>query len=682
MKKETRPMSKYENYSSVQLNEHFSNYLVNSWSYSSVSQFARNEKAFERSYIYGEKEASSATAIAGNAYHSALEFFFKELKDGHPAPDVILLKQVAFDYIDKVPDTGWKIQKTNPTVEKARATATENVSSLIDNFLAEKDVYLEDLEKVLCVEEKWECWLDINGVDIPLPCHMRVDLAIETKDGRVVLIDHKSVAAYTDEASVALTRGKQAITYFKGFEKTFGRRPDETWFIENKASKNTNGDMQLKRFTIQMDEDSQRLYEAMLYEPLRRMLQAVNDPDYVYTINDSDSFTDKGEIYSFWTRTMIAEVSDFPGIRDDKKEIVAKRLRKVRDSSLAMVNPKVIAAFQKNAKAFIPLDYSKTDMTNAEKIEHVLRTFGMAVQVKHEIKGFATDTYLLEMSAGVKIGSVKKYALDIANALDVSNVRITQDLVRYQGRSYLPVEVTKEKSGEDVLLWDSTRLNGLKIPLGVDNFGETVYWNLEHKAATPHMLIGGASGSGKSVQIRSTIEYAKLANVDRIIVCDPKRDFSEVDGIDVYNDIADIEAVMDSLVKEMNYRIEHKITDKITLVVFDELCDAMMCARKPKQLEEGERTLQENFQMILQKGRSAGFRMLAASQRADTKVLSGNILVNFSIRLCLLVPKKVDSNVIIGEAGGETLAGKGDGLIVSPDYHGRTVRFQGFYYQD
>ena len=63
-------------------------------------------------------------------------------------------------------------------------------------------------------------------------------------------------------------------------------------------------------FKIELTDDTRSLYEALLYEPLRKMLQATSDPDYTYLINDSDNYTDKAELYDFWARTMIAEVEE------------------------------------------------------------------------------------------------------------------------------------------------------------------------------------------------------------------------------------------------------------------------------------------------------------------------------------------------------------------------------------
>lgn len=688
----------YEDYDEAKLDSHLSSFLVSSWSYSAVSQFASNEKAFERSYIYCERSRDSVSAIAGSAYHAALEEYFKGLKLGLPEMDIISLEQKAYEYIDSVPANKWKLQKTTPTVEKCIKKATATINFLIESFVKEKDIYTADIDEILVVEEKWEEWLRINGVDIPLPCHGKVDMVARLKDGRIVIIDHKSVSKYTDEAAIALTRGKQAIVYYKMLEKHLGLTASEVWFIESKTSKNSDGSPQLVKKVLTIDDDTLHLYEALLYEPLRRMIQAVNDPDYVYTINDRDNLADPAEMYDFWTKTMIAEVDDFPYIPEKNKPLVAKRLKKVRDSSLANINPKIITSFRKKAATFIQFDYSTTDMSNSEKIEHVLRTFGMAVQVYKQIEGFSSDTYLLQVSSGVKVSNIRKYALDIANALDVPSVRISAELEVYEGKSYLAIEVNHPRTR--TLDWDAKYLEDHKIPLGIDNYGRVVVWDLMNQA-TPHLLDCGGTGSGKSVLIKSTIAYAEKLNI-RIIIFDPKYEFGPFrSSHEVVSDIESIEARMKKLVDEMQ-----KLNGQfggLTLIIFDEFADAVASARQGHELDiremvqdgfykDGrpkyrevvtgkERSLEENLKMILQKGRSLGYRVLAATQRASTKVITGDAKVNFPVQVCFKVPKAIDSKVVLDEEGAETLVGKGDGLIKSPEYLDRLVRFQGFFKQ-
>lgn len=655
--------------------EHLSYYLLDSWSYSKVACFARNEKAFEKEYIYCERGQRSASSIAGNAYHKALEYFFSRMMGGYEQPTIIDLQQVAYVYIDEIPTSEWKLQKTTPTVEKAKEKATKDVTSALQNFFNEMSVYMDDVAEVLGVEERIEEWLVINGVDVPLPCHSELDLVVRTKDGKTAIIDHKMKSAYSDEKEVALVHGKQAICYVLQYET---RHPevkiDEVRFLENKISANKDKSPQIKRFTLELDADSRRLYEALLYEPLRRMIEAVSDPDYIYTVNDSDNLSDKAELYEFWTRTLIADVDDF-NIPEGKKSLIAQRQRKIKDSSLASIDPRVITSFRKNAASFITFDYSMTNMTNSERIEHSLRTFGIIVKVAHEIKGFSSDTFLLECGAGVKIDNIRRFNLEIASALCVPCVRIGRTLVQHEGRAYLPVEVNKKQ--EETLLWDTAHLQGFKIPIGMDNFRNVIYWNLENNS-TPHMLICGATGSGKSVSIRSTIEYAKAAGIGQIIMLDPKYEFCDVEGLSCYNEIEDIERVMASLVNEMNVRVRTKQKGPMTLVIIDEFADAIAQARSGKALD-GERSLEENLRILAQKGRSVGFRIVAATQRASTKIITGDTKVNFPVQVCFRVPKAIDSNVVIDEDGAETLAGHGDGLLKSPEYL-NTIRFQGFYY--
>ena len=668
-------MNQYAKFTKEQMEEHLAFYLLDSWSYSKVSCFARNEKAFEKEYIYCEKGHRSATSIAGNAYHKALEYYFSRIRGGYEEPSIIDAQQIAYAYIEDVPSADWKLQKTTPTVEEAKQKAVKNVTAALQNFYSEISVYTEDIQEVLGVEERYEEWLVVNGVDVPLPCHSEIDLIVRTKEGKIAIIDHKMKSAYSDEEDIALVHGKQAICYVLQYESAHPDvKVDEVRFLENKISANKDKSPQIKRFALEMTNDTRRLYEALLYEPLRRMIEAVSNPDYIYTINDSDNLSDKAELYEFWTRTLIAEVDDF-NIPEGKKSLIAQRQRKIKDSSLASIDPRVITSFRKNAASFITFDYSKSNMTNPERIEHSLRTFGLLVKVAHEIQGFSSDTYLLECGAGVKIANIDKYRLDIAAALNVPNVRISRNLVEYQGKTYLSVEANKKRT-ED-LLWDTKYLDGKKIPIGMDNFRNVICWDLNNHS-TPHMLICGATGSGKSVSIRSTIEYAKAAGIDNIKVVDPKYEFCDIEGVEVFNDIEEIEMMMKEEVYHMQQSAKVKGPKPIKLIIIDEFGDAIAQARSGKALGD-DKSLEENLRILAQKGRSLGYRIIAATQRASTKIITGDTKVNFPVQVCFRVPKSVDSTVVIDEEGAESLAGLGDGLLRSPEYL-NTVRFQGFYY--
>ena len=379
----------------------------------------------------------------------------------------------------------------------------------------------------------------------------------------------------------------------------------------------------------------------------------------------------KAELYAFWAKTMIAEVDDF-NVPDEKKDLIRMRQRKIKDASLAMINPKVITDFKKEAASFITYDLSFSNMTNSEKIHHILMTFGINTQVK-EITGFSSDTYLLEVSAGVKIGNIYKYRKDIANALNVPSVRIPESLAIYEGKSYLAVEAGKKRT--ETLLWDEQFLQGRKLPVGMDNFRNVIYWDLDNHS-TPHLLVCGSTGSGKSVELRCLIEYARLAGVGDITVFDPKGEFSDLacGWIKVYDDTEDMYRVMGEMVADMQNRKNTK-DRHLTMLVIDEFADIM----DSTPADKGGMTMEQLLKMLAQKGRSLGFRIIAATQRASTKIITGDTKVNFPVQICFRMPKAVDSQVVIDEEGAESLQGQGDGLIKSPEYMDRVVRFQGFY---
>lgn len=690
-------MSIYKTYSEDEMDNLLSQFLISNWSYSKLSQFARNEKAFEMIHIYGQYSKSSATTIAGQAYHYALDRYFNAKMRGEDF-DIVSLEMLAFKFIEEVQAYKWKVQKTTPTVEECKQKALKVTTALIKNFFSEIGTYLDDIEQVLYVEIYCEEFLTINGVDIPMPCKAKIDLVVKTKAGKIAIIDHKSKAAFSDEQALRLSIGVQAITYSSCYEAMFGEEVNEVWFIENKYSQNKGGTPQLAPFKIELSDDVKRLYEALLYEPLKRMLEAVNNPDYVYLINESDTLQDKAEIYDFWAKTMIAEVDDF-NVDPKKKDLVKKRLRKIRDASIASINPKVIKNFRQNAASFIQYDLSNSDMTAQQKIEHVLKVRGAIVSVAHMFNGYSSDTYLLEASAGVKLSSIASYRLDIANALNVSNVRIPKELTVYEGKAYLPVDFSKERDRD--LFFEPADLVGMKLPLGKDNYGNVITWDLDNHT-TPNTLICGSAGSGKSVCIKSTLEYAILAGVNDIVILDPKFEFTDYSlkkGIKVYNEILDIENEMIRLVAEMQQKIKSKNTSK-TLVIFDEFADAVSQSRSgtklnvyddvvtghyangmPKmktQVVDTIKPLEENLRMLLQKGRSSGYRVLAGTQRASVKVITGDAKVNFANLISFRVPKAADSMVVLDEAGAEALSGRGDGLMKSPE-HKDIVRFQAYY---
>lgn len=703
-------MSIFRTFTDNQLIDHFAQFLVDSWSYSKVSTFSRNQKAFEMEYVYGYRAKSSATTVAGQAYHKALEYYFAAVKHGEPTPDLVTLTGIAFDYIGEVDARDWKLQKTSPTVEECITKANSTANDLIMFFLQDVSIYMEDIAEVLEVEFFGSEFVTVNGVDIPIPLKFRCDLVVRTKSGKIAVVDHKSKGYYTDEADIKLAIGKQAITYAIGYEAATETKVDEVWFIENKYSKNRDKSPQLVKFPIDISEtDTRTYYEAMLYESLRALIIALNDPDYVYLMNDSDNYIDMAEIYDFWAKTLISEIEDF-NVDDSKKELVGKRLKKIKDAGIKTINQNVIKQFRKNAAEFIQYNYSNKDMKQEEKIQHVLRTFGIIVEVAKVFDGYSSNTYLLLVGAGVKISAIQSRKLELANALDVASVRVSSDLKVWDGKAYLAIEVAKPRVKD--LLWTADDIKGMKIPIGRNNLDEIVYWDLDNHS-TPHALVSGSTGSGKSVSIRSNIESVKVAGVKDIYIFDPKFEFCQmgIKGVTIVSDIEEIEKTMQALVDDMNERVKTGKSYK-TVIFFDEFADAQAQSRSGKELDRYElqevgmyrqtkaemeaglppqpkmarvkvgtdNSLEENLRILLQKGRSVGFRIMAATQRASSKIINGDAKANFPVLISYRLPKEIDSRVVLDEPGAESLAGRGDGLIKSPEYP-ELERFQAYYYQ-
>lgn len=689
---------KYGKLSDDKLEEHFSNFLRDSWSYSGLSEFINNPKAFEMKYIYNIHSQSSAAGVSGNAYHAALQYYFGAKKEGILI-DIIKLEQIAFDYIESIEPDKWKIQKTTPTIEDCLKKSFKTVSSLINNFYAEKAIYEDYIDEVLEVEVFCDEWITVNGVDIPLPCRAKLDLVVKTKSGKISIIDHKSKTSFTDEKAAQYVIGQQAMTYVLGYESKADVKVDEVCFIENKHSKNKGGSNQLKPILVELSDNTRKIYEYFLYEGLRNMLIALQDPDYVYPINYRDNLNDFNVLFEFAADTILSEV-DTINVTDSKKDLLAKRQKKIKDSSLSTVKIDAVKMIKKHASEFIQYDLSNKNMTQAEKIEHTFKTLGVSTKVEHTIDGYSSDTFLLEVTAGTQLATLYKYRLDIARSLSTPSVRMMKDLFVYEGKSFFAIEATKEKCRS--LAFDSKEVNGSKIPIGKSNFDETIVWDLENHS-TPHILVCGSTGSGKTVFLTSTLEYvlqAKQAN--RVVIYDRKNEFAELSGnplVSIYTDLDDIEASAELEVENMSYLIKKGTTEKV-LIIFDEFTQSFMEAKKGNDLKvyedqcignyssgapkmkrvhvDTKKSLEENIKMIAQLGRSSGYRMIVATQRASAKIISGDTKVNFPVQICFKVPKEIDSKVVIDESGAETLRGYGDGLVRSPQYL-NTIRFQGFY---
>ncbi len=697
-------MNKYEKLTTEEKQEHLSNFLIPHWSVSAVSSFINNEKGFEKQYIFKQySKTSSLPSIIGDVYHKALMQFWLYYKECGMKMSFDAFAEIALAELNMVGANKYRSYK-GVTLAETKLDALKAVNSLIKNFIAECDVYFNEIQEIIGVENTIIEFIQINEIDIPLPIKCKADLIFIDKDGSLGILDHKSKKDFTKTEDINLKYGNQTVglilainEWIKNQKEVLKKYPKaiegvkKFFYYENKISKNKDGSRQIRQIPIDIKQ-SQQLFEQILFEGVWRVMEAVQNPDYVYLMNPNDHFEDSEEIVEFWVKTHIEGLEGFPDLEPHQVKLLKKKRSAIRQASLVGIPKNVIKAFS-NPKEFISLSTAHMEnLTPSQRIEHRLATFNYPVKVGKVIEGYSCDTYLIEVNAGLKISNIYQYRMDIANALGVEDVRIASNLVKYEGFTYVAIEANREKATA-LYLSQGDIPAGYKFPIGRDNFGNTMCWDIENPS-TAHMMIAGATGSGKSVAIRNVIETALKKNV-RVSILDPKNEFKQYQNknVEVISELQEIEDFMEMTVMEMDeiFRTNGAYGNgQKRLVVFDEAADCF--ARQSKQrvnFTEGPRggmkknvdvefkTLEQNTLILAQKARSAGIHLILAAQRFSVKVLSGDAKANFTTRVCLKVMSGVDSKVMLDQEGAEKLRGKGDGLLISPD-HSEPVRLQCF----
>ena len=690
-------LNNYSKLSPEKLEEHLSNYLIEHWSISALRTFIRNEKEFERRYIFKQRDQKMGeAALVGVAYHETLDAVFNHYKETKEKMSIDEMMIIGHDAIEMFEASKYKLGASNESIEEMKQSIVKKFNFAITNFAKEFDGYVSNIEEVVDVERMFKQFVVTNGYEVPLPLVGVPDLIYVNKFGELSIIDHKTKGAYTKEENIDMTYAGQSLAYTLlveaelasgSYDKLIERFPGVAEgvknfsFYENKITENKDRSQQIREIKINL-KDSRPLYETILHEQLLRLIRAVNDPDYIYLVNPDDNFVEGSEMIDFWVQTHLEDLSQFQNMSEAVKLKLAGRKGAIQNSALRALPKHVIDEFKTHTRQFLTFT-NMDNLTPAQRIEHRLKSLRnpIFVRVDKVIDGFSNDLYLLEVDAGTQIKQIFNYRLDIANALGKESVRMRQNLIIQDGKSYVGVEANRDD--QRALYLDEIVLTkgSWKVPLGKDNFGNIVSWDLDNPS-TPHLLGGGASGSGKSVAIRSMIYAIKAqqgANAD-ITILDPKREFGDIEGAVVIQDTNEMEEFIDSLVDEMN-RIfkdtanlssterEQRARNKKRIVIIDELNDVLtMTSTDPSWNPDTKRTFKNNNLLLVQKARSAGFHFAEFSQRLTSKAMDGNAKVNFPCRLCLAMPSVVDSRVILDQEGAENLKGRGDGLFISPEY--------------
>jgi len=281
----------------------------------------------------------------------------------------------------------------------------------------------------------------------------------------------------------------------------------------------------------------------------------------------------------------------------------------------------------------------------------------------------------------VLVNSIINRADDIAVALHVPSAYI-----RYGDGVWLeiPKEHRENVAYNDVLVPDGYQF---PVPIGLDTRGESVVIDMA-SPTSPHLLIAGATGSGKSVCLNATI-YGLIDRWDpdrlKLMMIDPKyvelSKFKYLDHLmkpvitDSYTAAVELYELIEEMDKRYIFMESEGFTDigqstmgRIVLVV-DEFAD----------LVSGRSVLPDLIATLAQKGRAAGIHLILATQRPSVDVIDGVIKANFPTRIAFSVVTNTDSRVILDQSGAERLTGMGDGLLLNA---GTLTRFQGIYVSD
>jgi len=364
-----------------------------------------------------------------------------------------------------------------------------------------------------------------------------------------------------------------------------------------------------------------------------------------------------------------------------------------------------IELLNKNKESYMPNSY---EIEEAKiKLEETLKNFQIDAYISGIYPGPVITRYEVTPSPGVKISSIVSLSNDIALALkSIGSIRAIAPI---PGKSAIGFEIPNARRSivnlREVI--ESSQFNAnrktLTFALGKHTDGSIAIADLEEM---PHLLVAGATGSGKSVFLHSliiSIIYRNTPDEVKFLLIDPKRlELTSYDGIPYLYDprvrpqdvkvITDAKEAAKSLVAltkvmEKRYKKFESVKAKniqsynkwalangerqefYIVVVIDELADLILQAKN---------MVEEAIQRLTQMARAVGIHVVVATQRPSVDVITGVIKANLPARIALQVSSKVDSRVIIDIPGAETLIGKGDMLYLGPNTS-KPERIQGCY---
>ncbi|MBX7132289.1 MAG: DNA translocase FtsK, partial [Fimbriimonadaceae bacterium] len=319
---------------------------------------------------------------------------------------------------------------------------------------------------------------------------------------------------------------------------------------------------------------------------------------------------------------------------------------------------------------------------NIETLEGTLEEFRIEANVVEIATGPTITRYEIQLGPGIRVGRITALADNIAMNLAASHVRVEAPI---PGKAAIGVEVPNSQPSTVTLreLCDSKEFRDhpsrLCVALGQDVSGVNKYTDL---TKMPHLLIGGATNSGKSIGLATIIMSLLMRNTPkdcRMVMIDPKRvELSLFDGIPhllcpVVKDVKEAPGVLRAVWREMDRRYDQfseagvrnidgwnekaTFAEKLPyiVVIIDELADMMIQAAAE---------VETSICRLAQLARATGIHLVIATQRPSVDVITGTIKANIASRIAFSVSSGIDSRTILDQVGAERLVGKGDMLFL------------------
>lgn len=605
------------------------------------------------------ESAHNVSAILGGAFHHAVDVYFKAEKDALAEG----LRE-GIKYIEEYPEGFIKWSKTIPD----RQTLLEKFAFVYGNRSPE----LKRGDNVIGTELEMQHNVDVDwkGYKVALPIKLKgyIDRLERDEEGRLVIVDEKVCCSFTDPDKIDGRKILQAIQYYFLVYAEFEEEPYKLRFVETKYTNGKDG-IKTKAYDVVFNENE--LFFDFYLRFYQETVKALSG-EQVFLPNIDALYDNEVGIIAYVHHLDVPEEKakqEKLHKVDNITDILKKKVASVR-------NMKALSgAIERSLVEYKNIDYS--NMKNEEKIATKLMEHGIVLHFDSVIDGNSFYQYRFTPSIGVKMKTLYGYAADIEQALGTSGVRI---LAPIPNTTFVGIEIPK-KDRKFVRLTKSvigTKEEGL--PMGVNSNGDVVRIKLDDM---PHMLVAGATGSGKSVFLNATIEALLEQEKDMALyLIDPKMvelsRFSD-DAERVGYTPEDAIEILANLYKEMDKRYQTIKSKKERMYnacgmnsivcVIDEFADLLLSS-------EGN-TLQDLLIRIAQKGRAAGIHLIIATQRPDASVITGLIKANFPTKVAFATSSEMNSRIILDEAGAEKLMGKGDGLVANPAFVG-LQRIQGF----